>query len=414
MPLALHTAPADAFDPPAFDPPGVDPLGFDPLQAATDLAARLADTAVERDRAGGHAAQARQWIRDSGLLALSVPRAYGGRGAPWTVILDTVRTVAQADSALAHLLGFHHLQVAGLVLYGNAQQQRALLTETIDANVFWGNALNPLDKRLTATPTAGGYLLDGVKGFASGSVGADWLTISAWDTLAQAALIAVVPARQAGIDVRADWDAFGQRQTDSGTVAFTGVVLPDAHVLQAPGRPGTPQTTLRAQIAQLTMANLYLGLAEGALAAARDYLHTEARPWLAASPEVAAAVDDPYVQHRFGQFHLLVRPAQVLADSAAVALDAAWRRGAELRADERGRVAVAVAEAKVLAHRASVEIGSQLFELTGARSTGARFGFDRFWRNARVHTLHDPVDYKLRDLGRYALDGTLPEPTAYS
>jgi alkylation response protein AidB-like acyl-CoA dehydrogenase len=68
----------------------------------------------------------------------------------------------------------------------------------------------------------------------------------------------------------------------------------------------------------------------------------------------------------------------------------------------------------VLAHRAALDIGSQLFELTGARSTGARYGFDRFWRNARVHTLHDPVDYKLRDLGRYALDGSLPEPTPYS
>jgi alkylation response protein AidB-like acyl-CoA dehydrogenase len=49
-----------------------------------------------------------------------------------------------------------------------------------------------------------------------------------------------------------------------------------------------------------------------------------------------------------------------------------------------------------------------MFELTGARSTSAKFGFDRFWRNARVHTLHDPVDYKMRDLGRYALDGRCP------
>ena len=76
--------------------------------------------------------------------------------------------------------------------------------------------------------------------------------------------------------------------------------------------------------------------------------------------------------------------------------------------------ALAVAEAKVLAHRAAVEVSSQLFELTGARSTSSRLGLDRFWRNARVHTLHDPVDYKLRALGRHALLGELPEPTAYS
>ena len=68
----------------------------------------------------------------------------------------------------------------------------------------------------------------------------------------------------------------------------------------------------------------------------------------------------------------------------------------------------------MLAHRAAIEIGSQLFELTGARSTSARFGFDRYWRNARVHTLHDPVDYKLRDLGRHAITGQYPDATAYT
>jgi hypothetical protein len=31
-----------------------------------------------------------------------------------------------------------------------------------------------------------------------------------------------------------------------------------------------------------------------------------------------------------------------------------------------------------------------------------------------VHTLHDTIDYKLRDIGRYVLSGRLPDPTAYS
>jgi len=59
-------------------------------------------------------------------------------------------------------------------------------------------------------------------------------------------------------------------------------------------------------------------------------------------------------------------------------------------------------------------VSNQLFELTGARATSNKLGLDRFWRNVRVHTLHDPIDYKYRDLGRYALHRTLPEPTAYS
>ncbi|HCP30000.1 MAG TPA: SfnB family sulfur acquisition oxidoreductase, partial [Pseudomonas sp.] len=33
---------------------------------------------------------------------------------------------------------------------------------------------------------------------------------------------------------------------------------------------------------------------------------------------------------------------------------------------------------------------------------------DRHWRNARVHTLHDPVRWKYHAVGAYHLNGTLP------
>ena len=132
------------------------------------------------------------------------------------------------------------------------------------------------------------------------------------------------------------------------------------------------------------------------------------------SSNAAATGGDPLVQHRFGQLWLKLRPAAVLADHAARELDRLFRLGSAVTARERGELAVAVAEAKVLAHTAGIDVSNQMFELTGARSTSARYGYDRFWRNVRVHTLHDPVDYKIRDLGRYALDGSVPEPTAYS
>jgi len=384
----------------------------DPLVIAARLAEQFAATAVERDRAGGHAAHERQLIRDSGLLTLSIPAEFGGEGAPWSTVYQAIRILARADSALAHLFGFHHLQLAGIALYGNAVQQRNLYSASVQQGLFWGNALNPLDRRTTAHAIPGGYVLDGIKSFASGSVGSDWLTISAWVEEAGAALIAVVPTAQQGITVEADWDAFGQRQTDSGNVRFDGAYLPSALVLQAPGQAPTAQATLRSQVAQLVMTNLYLGIAQGAFAAARDYTLTQSRPWFASGVDEAG--EDPFVQHRYGDLWLKLRPAEVLADHAARLLDAAYAKGAALSARERGEVAVAGAEAKVLAHRAAIDIANQMFELTGARSTSARFGFDRFWRNARVHTLHDPVDYKLRDLGRYALDGRLPDATSYS
>ena len=384
----------------------------DPLQVAAELAQRLATTANARDQAGGHAAQEREWIRESGLLTLSIPTAYGGQGADWPTVYQVIRILARADSALAHIFGFHHLQLAGIQLYGTAQQQRRFLTQTVEQNLFWGNALNPLDKRTTASDADYGFQLDGVKSFSSGSVGSDWLTISAWHDATQSALIGVVPTRQHGVAVQADWDAFGQKQTDSGNVHFNQVSLPSTQVLQAPGVKPTAQATLRSQVAQLIMANLYLGIGEGAFEAARQYMAQEARPWFASG--VAAANADPLVQHRFGQLWLKLRPAAVLADQAAQELERLFRLGASVTAQQRGELAISVAEAKVLAHQAGVDVSNEIFELTGARSTSAKFGFDRYWRNVRMHTLHDPVDYKIRDLGRYALDGTLPEPTAYS
>ena len=62
----------------------------------------------------------------------------------------------------------------------------------------------------------------------------------------------------------------------------------------------------------------------------------------------------------------------------------------------------------------ALEVSGRIFEVTGARSTAASEGLDRFWRNVRTHTLHDPVAYKRREVGRWVLEGELPEPTWYS
>lgn len=384
----------------------------DTASAVQALAEQLAATAVERDRQGGHAAAERERIRASGLLRLSVPTQYGGAGASWSTVLAAVRTLAEADSALAHVFGFHHLQVAGVLLYGTPEQHAYFLTPTVERNLFWGNALNPLDRRVVARAELDGYRIDGVKNFSSGSVGSDLLTFSAWHKASDTALIAALPTRAEGITVNPDWDAFGQRQTDSGTVRFDHVRLEPVQVLQAPGVAPTPRATLRSQVAQLIMTNLYLGIARGAFQEARRYVREDARPWFASG--VQRHADDPYVQERFGEFWLRVQAAQALADLAGQRLDAALARGPSLTADERGEVAVAGAQAKVLAHRAALEVGNGLFDVTGASSTAARYGYDRYWRNARVHTLHDPVAYKIRDLGRYALLDQIPEPTAYS
>lgn len=398
--------------PPRLAPPPTLSTPEDIERATETLAHALQATAVERDRAGGHAAAERELIRASGLLNITTPRAYGGGGQPWARFYRSLRRIAQADSALAHLYAFHHLQVATLVLYGTPEQHEFFLRTTVQQQLFWGNALNPNDKRTVATEDGEGWRIHGPKSYCSGSVGADCLTFSAWHAPTQSLLIGALPSDRAGLHILSDWDAFGQKQTDSGTVTFEQLQLAAHEVLVRPGQEPTPRATLRAPMAQLILTQLYVGLARGALEQGLRYTREATRPFFASG--VQRAVDDPYIQQRYGQLAVLVRPAEVLADLAAQAVDEALARGPALTAAERGHVAVAVAQAKAVAHRAALEVSSQLFELTGPGATSTRLGLDRFWRNARVHTLHDPIDYKLRDLGRHALTGEFPTPTSYS
>lgn len=374
------------------------------------LVEALRASAAQRDLAGGHAAAEKQLIADAGLLAIAVPREFGGEGAPWPAVYETIRAIARVDSALAHLLGFQCLQVASVDLWGSESQRANWLRGTVENRWWWGNAVNPLDTRLVAQSVAGGgWRLHGKKGFCSGTLGSQMMTVSAQDPASGQPVFAVVPTARAGIVVHDDWDPIGQRQTDSGTVSFEGVEVRAPEVLH---RPETPRATLRTLVSQLVLTNLFVGIAEGALEEARDYVLANGRPWV--NSGVARASDDPYLQQRFGELRIQSLSAAVLADRAAAWLENAWQQGAALETPQRAEVSLAISEAKIVAHRAALYAGEQLFDACGARATTAALALDRFWRNARVHTLHDPLDYRVRDVGRHALTRELPEPTLYT
>jgi alkylation response protein AidB-like acyl-CoA dehydrogenase len=165
-------------------------------------------------------------------------------------------------------------------------------------------------------------------------------------------------------------------------------------------------------IAQLTLCNVYLGIAEGALRAARTATRERARAWFSSGVEHAS--DDPFVLAALGDLWAELEAARLVTDAAAASLDGAWARGENLTTDERGQAAVAIAAAKITTTRAGLEVASRMFDAAGARATTARLGLDRFWRNLRTHTLHDPVDYKRRDLGRWFLTDAWPTPSFYS
>ena len=386
---------------------------IDPLIEAARLADAFRQDAAERDAVGSTPKAERDLIRASGLLSLSIPVALGGLGGDWPTLLRAVREIANADGSLAHLFGYHHLGLVTPHLLGTPEQRDHWYAETQRRGLFWGNSLNPLDPRTTLVRTDDEtFHLNGEKSFCTGATDSDALVVSATEPGESRLRVAVIPTTRQGIEVRDDWDNMGQRSTDSGSVAFHDVVIHEHELLGPPGPGGSIWAGLRPCVTQSILSNIFLGVAQGALSEARTYTLGLERPFTGST--ASRPSEDPYVLEHYGEMHVQLEAAACLVDRAAAALQVAWSREYDLTAEERGTCAVAVSMAKAAAGRAALEVTSRVFEVMGSRATSGRYRFDRFWRNVRTLTLHDPLDYKIREVGDWALNGRFPTPSFYS
>lgn len=381
------------------------------LAKAAELSAIFAADAVANDKAGGRPLPQLAALKRSGLLTLLIPAEYGGQGERWSTALKAARELAKADGSIGHLYGYHFLSVHAAYLRGSPEQAADIYRRSAAGNWFWGNNGNSFSKTLFGRRESEYTVVDGFKPFTSGSHIADHLSISWEDEATKERVFAVIPADREGLTIEDDWDGFGQRQTGSGRVTYRGVRVHESEILSYAGHADRPLRTLGPQLQQSVLLNVFVGSAQGALLAARDYTRDKSRPWVHSGVE--RHLDDPWVQRVYGELLTRIKAATLLADEAAEALDSAWARGFALTEAERGETAISVAAANVLAGEVALEASSRIFEVMGARSATRELGLDRFWRNVRTHTLHNPAEYKSRNVGKAFLTGLYPEPAAF-
>ncbi|MEV0698350.1 acyl-CoA dehydrogenase family protein [Saccharopolyspora sp. NPDC050389] len=375
------------------------------LASAKAVADRLRADAADRDRANRRPVEEVELLRGSGLLAVP-PDDHVTTHA-------VTRIVSAADPSIGHLLGYHYLHLWRAGLFGDPETAAWMRRQTAEHRLFWAGVSsppNPADAGLKMTTVDGGFLVNGRRTFATGAAVADRLVASARDDSGEIRTF-LVDARAPGIGHPDDWDNIGQRLSASGSVVFDDVRIGANDILGSPPS-GDVRISLTSLAFQAILAQTCVAIAEGALAEAADYTRQRARPWLLSG--VAAATEDPYVLAGYGELVASVRAAGLLADHGTAALQDAADRGAALTAEQRGEAAATISAAKIVATKTVNETTARIFEFIGARATAGSFGFDRFWRNARTLTLHDPVTYKARELGAHYLTGEPPEPTAYS
>ncbi|MGW9305983.1 acyl-CoA dehydrogenase family protein [Streptomyces cyaneofuscatus] len=381
---------------------------------AAEVAALLATDAAARDKAGATPYTEIQLLKDSGLVTLLGPAAHGGGGQDWTTAYRVIREVAKADGSIGQLLGYHYLWNWAARLVGTREQWEHVEAEAVRQTWFFGGAVNPRDSDVVVTEDGDDLVFTGAKTFSTGSKVSDVTVLEGVLEGTDQHIFAIVPSDSEGLVFHDDWDNIGQRLTESGGVTIDGVRTPWASAAGYVDKEFRPRVynTLNVPTIQLVFISFYLGIAAGALETAATYTRTKARSWLHGGYD--RAVDEPYVIDTYGDLTAKLWAVEALADTVAAEGQKLHDAPDEVTEQTRGEFEVRVAAAKARATEVALEVTSRIFEVTGARATASAEGLDRFWRNIRTHTLHDPVAYKRGEVGRHVLTGELPEPTWYS
>ncbi|OAI88249.1 SfnB family sulfur acquisition oxidoreductase [Pseudomonas putida] len=375
------------------------------LAIAEQIAGALQQDSILRDRERRLPHAELELFSRSGLWGISVPKAYGGAGVSNVTLAKVIARIAQADSSLGQIPQNHFYALEVLRVNGSEAQKQRLYAEVL-AGVRFGNALAELgtktahDRTTRLTRDGEQLRINGRKFYATGAIYAQRIPTSVGDENGVQQL-AFVPADSAGLKVIDDWSGFGQRTTGSGSVVFDNVPVDADDVV--PFQSAFERPTPVGPLAQILHAAIDTGIARAAYEDALHFVRTRTRPWIDSGNDKAS--EDPLTLKSFGHLAIRLHAAEALLERAGEFLD---RAQAEPNAESVAAASIAVAEARAISTEISLTAGSTLFELAGSQATLAEHGLDRHWRNARTHTLHDPVRWKYHAIGNYYLNEQNP------
>ena len=376
------------------------------LEAARKLAASAREHAGKRDQQRKLPWSLVEEFTRSGLGSISIAREFGGPQVSFVTLAEVFATISAADPALGQIPQ-NQVGILSLIAATATRAQKEQLFASVLQGWRIGNAgpergsKNTLDLKARITADGDEFAISGQKFYSTGALFAHWVAVKALNDEGRQ-VMAFVRRGTPGLRVVDDWSGFGQRTTASGTVLLNNVRVEAELVVDSSRLNDAPN--IQGAVSQLIQAAIDLGIARGAIADTISFVRERSRPWIDAKVERNS--DDPYVIADIGKLHIELHAAEALLRKAGRVLDEV--SAAPIDAPAAARASIAVAEAKVLTTELSLLASEKLFELAGSRASLAEFNLDRHWRNARVHTLHDPVRWKYHAIGAYRLNGTLP------
>lgn len=375
------------------------------IEVAQQFAAQFAEGAAKRDRDRQLPYTELNQLSASGLLGITVPKEYGGAAVSNVTLAEVITLLSEGDSSLGQIPQNHLYMVEAIRLSGTEEQKQRFFKLVLEGKRF-GNAFTevgtrtPTDFKTRLTRKDLGYVLNGKKFYSTGALFADIVPVVALDDDNQTVVV-FVDRHTLGLTVIDDWSGMGQRTTASGTTLIENVLVQERDVLRH--YLAFEQQTTMGAVAQIIHAAVDVGIARAAYKEAIHFIRNHTRPWI--ETDYQHGYEEPLIIYGVGEMSVKLHAAEALLKRAGEFIDRAFHDNTQQSAIE---ASIAVAGAKALADEASIYITNKFFELSGTKSTLDQFNHHRHWRNARTHTLHDPVRWKYINVGNYFLNGVNP------
>jgi alkylation response protein AidB-like acyl-CoA dehydrogenase len=352
----------------------------------SDFAARAATADVE----GRFVSENYAALKEARVMSALIPSELGGGGATHAEVCHMLREIAHHCGSTALALSMHtHLVAAAVWRHKHGQPAEALLRKIAASELVLVStgAGDWVDSTGIAERVPGGYKVNAVKGFGSGSPVADMMITSApyqdpergWEVL-----VFPVPLKAPGVTVRNDWDTLAMRATGSNSIELKDVFVADEAIsVRRPRGQWHPSWSVTVTVAAPTYTAPYIGIAERAAALAREAAGRRA--------------PDPVLFQLLGEVGNALTIAQM-----------AFREMIEIannfdflpKEEDVSRTLTR----KTIAANAAIATVNKSVELVGGTALFRNVGIERLWRDVQGAPFHPlPEKKQLVFSGRVAL-----------
>lgn len=374
------------------------------LEVARTLAADFLPRASDRDINRLLPYDELDTLSQSGLLGISVPSEYGGLDVSNSILAEVAAVLAEADPSVGQIPQGHFHILETLRHDGSEEQRKFFFDRALTGDRFAIAVSEPGNDDARITPDGLGYRINGRMHHSTGILFADCIAIVAPDPDGRTA-VSFVSRDAEGIQAIDDWDGFGQRTTGSGTITLNNVYVNADAVLRRDAGP--QRLTTVGLVGEIIHAGIDLGIARAAFTETLDFVKSRAQPLTRSGvgSRIEMASDDPLILSRIGEIALRLETAAAIVERAGKKIDIGQIDPKEANLID---AMLAAAAAKVLTSEIALEASTTLFELGGVSATRIGLNLDRHWRNARTHTLLNPLPRMYHEIGNYHLNRVTP------